>query len=201
MDTAFFGTKHEDDYYKLCSKIESNDNPRAKNPRSTASGRFQFIRSTWVGLGYDWKDVFNDALQWQAIKKLTRQNGEFLEANGCAINFATLYGSHFLGASGFLKIMRANRSQPITDVTSAAQRKANPTILKGTVGDFCEWLRKKTGDDVSKRYTSGGFVSGPGVVVPPDEPKKEAGLTGALVIVIVGLLYAAYMAWQNGVFG
>jgi hypothetical protein len=31
-------------YTALISKIESNDNPKAKNPLSTASGRFQFIK-------------------------------------------------------------------------------------------------------------------------------------------------------------
>lgn len=182
------------EYIRLLSKIESSDNPNAKAPTSSASGRFQFIKSTWEGLGYNWADRFNDKLQYEAAEKFTNQNAKGLKAAGCAINFATLYGSHFLGLAGFLKIMRAAGPQtPIEAVTTAAQRKANPSILKGTVGDFGDWLRRKTGDDYTKRYTDSGFVSGPDVVLPPEMPTKAhnpiavlgfIGLLGAIALVI-----------------
>lgn len=141
-----------DKFAALCSKIESNDNPNAKAKTSSASGRFQFIKGTWEGLGYAWKDVFNDKLQYAAFEKLSNENAYTLSNAGCAVNFATLYGAHFLGVAGLLRVMRASRSAKIETVTNAAQRKANPTILKGTVGDFCDWLERKTGDDVAKRY-------------------------------------------------
>lgn len=158
--------KVEQAYYAKISKIESNDNPKAKAKTSSASGRFQFIKSTWEGLGYDWADVFNDKLQYEAVEKLTRQNANALVKAGCAVNFATLYGSHFLGVGAFLKVMRGIPSDPIALVTTAAQRKANPTILRGTIKDFTDWLKEKTGDDYTKRYTENGWVSGPGAVVP-----------------------------------
>lgn len=182
------------DYIRLLSKIESSDNPNAKASTSSASGRFQFIKSTWERLGYNWADRFNDKLQYEAAEKFTNENAKGLKAAGCAINFATLYGSHFLGLAGFLKIMRAAGPQtPIEAVTTAAQRKANPTILKGTVGDFGDWLRRKTGDDYTKRYTDSGFVSGPDVVLPPETPAKKTspmailgfiGLLGAIALII-----------------
>lgn len=189
--------KLDNDYFNLISKIESNHNPKAKNPNSTASGRFQFIRSTWEGLGYKWADVFNDDLQWQAIRKFTEQNANILRANGCAINFATLYGAHFLGASGFLRIMRADPKAGIDSVTSAAQRKANPTILKGTVADFCEWLRKKTGDSVYKRYTKSGWVDGHGIEVPPgDELGEEKGGVNIGAILVAFVIAAAFIIYH-----
>lgn len=154
-------------YYKKISKIESNDNPKAKAKTSSASGRFQFIKSTWEELGYDFDDVFDDKLQWEAIEKFTLRNAQALNKAGCAINHATLYGSHFLGVTGFLRVMSGSPSDSIATVTSEAQRRANPTILKGTIRDFTDWLRRKTGDDYTKRYTQGGWVAGPGVVVPP----------------------------------
>lgn len=170
----------EQEYYKKISKIESGDNPKAKNPLSSASGRFQFIKSTWTGLGYPWAKVFDDKMQWEAIEKFTRKNAEQLIAAGCAVNHATLYGSHFLGVAGFLRVMRGMPDASITTVTSEAQRRANPSILGATINsgaatrprtikDFTDWLKRKTGDDYTKRYTAGGWVSGPDVEVPPED--------------------------------
>lgn len=144
--------KLADDYILLLGKIESNNNPNAKAKTSTASGRFQFIKSTWEGLGYNWKDVLNDKLQHEAALKFTNNNAKGLQNAGCAVNFATLYGAHFLGLKGFLKIMAASPSTPITKVTTSAARKANPTILKGNVSDFTDWLKKKTGHDYRDRF-------------------------------------------------
>lgn len=39
---------------------ESNDNPLAKNPNSTASGRFQFLTSSWNHYG---KELWGDELK------------------------------------------------------------------------------------------------------------------------------------------
>ena len=186
------------DYIKLLSKIESSDNPNAKAPTSSASGRFQFIKSTWEGLGYKWADVFNDTLQYEAAERFTNQNAKVLKDAGCAINFATLYGAHFLGVSGFLKIMRGTPNTPIADVTTAAQRKANPSILSAklpdgqvrTINDFTNWLRRKTGDDYTKRYTDSGFVSGPGVVLPPEPAPKSKFNFGAVLFIIFVLAAA-----------
>lgn len=147
--------KHSAEYIALLAKIESNNNPNAKAKTSSASGLFQPIKSTWESYGYNWKDVFNVELQHEFAERFTNDNANILRNNGCAINFATLYGSHFLGVGSFLKIMRASPSTPITSVTSAAARKANPSILKGNVSDFVDWLNRKTGDSVYKVYDYG----------------------------------------------
>jgi hypothetical protein len=186
------------DYIALLSKIESSDNPKAKAKTSSASGRFQFIKSTWTGLGYRWEDVFNDALQYEAIEKFTNQNAQGLKAAGCAINFATLYGAHFLGLAGMLRIMRATPSTPIEQVTEPAQRRANPSILKGTVKDFGDWLRRKTGDDYTKRYTDSGFVSGPGVVLPPEPPKGGRRYAAILFVAICIVVAVAWAVMTKG---
>lgn len=199
----------EQAYYKKISKIESGDNPKAKNPLSTASGRFQFIKSTWTGLGYPWERVFDDKLQWEAIEKFTRQNAEQLIKAGCAINHATLYGAHFLGVAGFLRVMRGMPDASITTVTNAAQRKANPTILDGTIRDFTDWLERKTGDDYTKRYTNGGWIKGPDAVVPPqDQPvivepyipgkKSSFGLASFVGLLVVVAIIAYFVFFYRG---
>ncbi len=169
-------------YYKLNAQIESGNNPKAKAPTSTASGLHQFIRSTWEEMGFDWKDVFDPAVQRKAIVKFTERNAEMLRKAGCAINNATLYGAHFLGVAGFLKIMRALPSDQVASVTTPAQRKANPTILKGTVQDFCNWLEKKTGDKVTKRYNALPNI-------PVDIPTTTVKKGNTAVLVITALIF------------
>ena len=192
----------EAEYYAKISKIESADNPKAKAKTSSASGRFQFIKSTWEGLGYDWKDVFNDKLQYQAIEKFTRQNAAQLIAAGCAVNHATLYGAHFLGTSGFLRVMRGQPKASIATVTSEGQRSANPTILNGTVRDFTDWLKRKTGDDYTKRYetattTHTAEPSKPVIVAPPVAVSKPGskliGFGILLVLVLAVVIYTVFI--------
>lgn len=181
----------EAEYYAKISKIESDDNPRAKAKTSSASGRFQFIKSTWEGLGYDWANVFNDKLQYEAIEKFTRQNANALVKAGCAVNHATLYGSHFLGTAGFLRVMRGLPDASIATVTSEAQRKANPSILKGTIRDFTDWLKRKTGDDYTKRYAESGIVqpADPIVLEPLEQNKVDRNWNvGLLAIILIAVV-------------
>lgn len=147
-------------YFDTLSRIESNNQLYARASSSTASGLFQFVRSTWESLGGTWGSTPGVAFgglrpsaeqQTSMIQKLTTQNLNILDRAGIAINKATLYAAHFLGAGAASRILKAAPGTPIESVTSAAQRKANPTILKpgSTVADFFAWLQRKTGDAVS----------------------------------------------------
>lgn len=176
--SALIGDQIARDYYYLIAGIESNHNPNAKNPLSSASGLYQPIRSTWEGLGFDWAKRWDVAEQNRFIEKFTFSNARALMARGCAINFATLYGAHFLGANGLLGVMDDSPSDPITKSTSAAQRKANPSILGETVNmgngqarrrnvkDFCDWLEKKTGHSVYRN-----LVTAPAAPLTVEAPK------------------------------
>lgn len=182
----------EAEYYKKLAMIESGNNPKAKASTSSASGLYQPIKSTWERYGYNWKDVFDVKLQNEFVERFTRDNANILIKAGCAINFATLYGAHFLGPSGFLKVMRGVPSASISTVTSANQRKANPSILTGTIRDFTDWLKRKTGDEYTKRYTGGATPTpqpkpAPIPVEPayPTPPKKSRAW-----VYFVGLLIA-----------
>lgn len=146
------------DYYNLLARIESANNPNARASSSTASGLYQFTRATWEGLGGTWGNQSGRAFGGQRVpvsqqrefaERLTTQNAATLSRDGIPINNATLYAAHFLGVTGARKILGADAATPIEEVTSADQRRANPTILKGTVGDFFNWLKRKTGDAVT----------------------------------------------------
>lgn len=64
------------------AECESGGNPKAKNPRSSASGKFQFIDSTWKHYGQklwgdNWvkKDKFNEAHNTELALYAYKLNG------------------------------------------------------------------------------------------------------------------------------
>lgn len=158
-------------YYTTLARIESNNQPYIKASTSSASGLFQFIKSTWVSLGGAWgsdnSKAFgglrpSEAEQRRMAERLTMQNARTLQAAGIPINQSSLYAAHFLGAGAARTVLRADPSTPITNVTTAAQRAANPGVFRDirTVGDFWAWLQRKTGEAV-------GAVTGQGAAMFP----------------------------------
>lgn len=132
-------------YLEKIKASESGGNRYAKNPYGSASGYFQFIKSTWEGLGYDWEDRFNTDLQYEAAKKFTENNANYLRKNlGIEPTHADLYGAHFLGAEGYKNLYKTSDDRPISDVMSQQEINSNPFVKGKTVGYVKEWLRKKT---------------------------------------------------------
>jgi hypothetical protein len=114
---------------------ESGGNPNAKNPRSSASGLYQFTRGTWEGLGYDWGDRFNTGLQNQAMSKLTSSNANYLKSKlGINPSDADLYGAHFLGPQGYASIYKTSSNTPLSSILSQGVISANPFLSGKTTG-------------------------------------------------------------------
>lgn len=144
-----------DDYWPMLSKIESNDRPYVKAGSSSASGLYQFIRSTWIGEGGAWGPNMALAFgglkptieeQLQRAKTFTAKNAAALAKAGIPINRASLYAAHFFGPTTAIKVIGADVNASAEALAGPAATKANPSILKGkTVGQFLSWLHKKTG--------------------------------------------------------
>lgn len=142
-------------YWPLLAKIESGTRPYAKASTSSASGLYQFIKSTWIGEGGKWGPdrslAFgglrpSEAEQLQRVQSFTARNAIALKKAGIPINEASLYAAHFLGVGMAIKIIGADVNSDAGAIAGEAATKANPSILKGkTVGDFLSWLHKKTG--------------------------------------------------------
>lgn len=145
-----------DDYWPMLSKIESGDRPYIKAPTSSASGLYQFIQGTWLGEGGKWGSDRAQAFgglrpsveeQLARAKTFTAKNAAYLRSKGIPINKASLYAAHFFGAGTAAKVIGADPKERADKIAGAAATEANPSILRGrTVGDFLNWLRKKTGD-------------------------------------------------------
>ena len=145
-----------DDYWPMLSKIESNDRPYVKAATSSASGLYQFIRSTWLGEGGRWghdKSLAFGGLrpspeeQLARAKTFTAKNAAQLRKAGIPINKASLYAAHFLGWPTAVRIIVADVNNSAEHLAGPAATEANPSILRGkTVGQFLSWLHRKTGE-------------------------------------------------------
>lgn len=149
------GVQIPDDYWPMLSRIESADRPFVKAASSSASGLYQFIKSTWIGEGGKWGPDMSKAFgglfppaeeQLARAKTFTGKNAAFLAGKGIPINKASLYAAHFFGAGTAAKVIGADVNERADLIAGPAATQANPSILKGkTVGQFLAWLNKKTG--------------------------------------------------------
>jgi len=145
-----------EDYWPMLSKIESADRPYVKAPTSSASGLYQFIKSTWLGEGGKWGDDASLAFgglrpsveeQLARAKTFTAKNAAYLKSQGIPINKASLYAAHFFGPGTAAKVIKADVNERADAIAGAPATRANPSILRGkTVGQFLTWLHGKTGD-------------------------------------------------------
>lgn len=145
-----------EDYWPMLAQIESGNRPYIKAATSSASGLYQFIRSTWLDEGGRWGDDMSQAFgglrpsveeQFARAKTFTEKNAAILRAKGIPINKASLYAAHFFGAGMAVKVIGADVNARADLIAGEAATNANPSILRGkTVGQFLTWLNKKTGD-------------------------------------------------------
>lgn len=143
-------------YWPMLSKIESGDRPYIKAGTSSASGLYQFIKSTWEAEGGRWGADMSKAFgglqppvaeQLARARTFTQKNAAYLKRKGIPINRASLYAAHFLGVVTAAQIIGADVAASAEAMAGAAATKANPSILRAkTVGEFLTWLNKKTGD-------------------------------------------------------
>jgi hypothetical protein len=130
------------DYYAKLSGQESSNDDAAKNPDSTATGRYQFLEGTWADimkahpeLGLTAEGRTDRAQQEKAVRVFTADNAKALRAAGQPVTEATLYLAHFMGPAGAIKMLTAN---PNEDATKAFPTEAakNASIFNGrTVGE------------------------------------------------------------------
>ena len=123
--------------------VESGGSARAKNPKSSASGLGQFIKSTWLRMMKTYQsgalpiDVDGRApraalrrrrsrARWSA--NLARENEARLRHFGHSITAGRLYLAHFLGPDGAHQALAASGDASIAALMGASVIAANPFL-------------------------------------------------------------------------
>lgn len=139
-----------DSYLPSIRSSESGGNDSAQNPTSTATGRYQFLKSTWTGLvdkypnsGLTYEGRMDPQQQEIAIRLFTAENARMLKSNGVPLSNGTLYGAHFLGASDAVQVLKAPDSDLVAAYVPARVIQANPFLKGKTVAWFKDWINRK----------------------------------------------------------
>jgi hypothetical protein len=138
----------EDSYYDSIRAAESGGNDSAKNPGSTATGRYQFLTSTWNDLARRYPqlgltDRTDGEQQERAIRVFTKENADVLTKEGLSTSNANLYAAHFLGVADAVDVLRGDNADSISEYVSPRVIKANPFLKGMTVGEFKTWASSK----------------------------------------------------------
>lgn len=114
----------KDPYFSALYEAESSRNPTAKNPESSATGGFQFIRATAKSLGLE--DPTDLAASFDAVKKLTAEIDAVADGDP-----RMRYAGHYLGVPLLRKYLAGSK---LTDAEQAQvsylKSKALPRFMR-----------------------------------------------------------------------
>lgn len=134
--------------------------PNAKNPRSSATGKYQLTDGTWlryykreIGAGGQTDAQIlaqrsNSGLQDRLMASLTADNAAHLHSIGVPETAGNLYLEHFAGQGGAERILKADPHTPIEGLLSREAIDANPFLKGKTAGDVIDWAHRKMGGRV-----------------------------------------------------
>ena len=139
---------------------ESGGLAHAKNPRSTALGPFQFIKSTFLEItrrhfpadiaGLSETQILarrtDHDLSRRAAAVFCKDSVRYLKEQGLEPTFAHLRLAYLLGPADAARVMQAQEQTPVVRLLSPAVIKANPFMRRMQVGD----LLAKSERDVSR---------------------------------------------------
>lgn len=139
-------------YFQAIRSSESGGDDLAKNPNSSATGRYQFTEGTWGDLmrsnpelGLTAEGRTDPRQQESAVRAFTSNNARQLSRGGVKVDPSSLYAAHFLGAGGALNAYGQDDATPMGSVVSPEVIQANPFLSNMTVGDFKSWAGEKAG--------------------------------------------------------
>ena len=145
---------------KLLDKIataESDNDPNARNPNSTAKGMYQFTKTTWKGAVNkygaktgitlaDWNDP--QAQRRMAEIMLDEAEPVITELLGRKPNEAELYATHFLGLGDAQKLLGSrDYNQPAARLLPASAKDNRAVFFDGrrprSVGELLQELKRR----------------------------------------------------------
>lgn len=137
--------------------VESGGSATAKNPRSSATGLYQFVGGTWLRL---YKNRYGDGglgdaailakrgdtrLQNVLMDDLMTLNTRALERAGVPPSAGNLYLAHFAGSGGATRLHGADPGASARSVLGDAVVEANPFLRTMNARDVIAWAERKMG--------------------------------------------------------
>ncbi|MCP1270573.1 lysozyme family protein [Acetobacter cerevisiae] len=171
-------------------QAESGGDNAAKNPRSSATGAFQFTNPTWTGLmrqhpelGLTADGRTDPAQSETAAKQLASDNIAYMLAKGVQNpTQGQAYLAHFAGAPAATNLIQADPSAPASSILSPAQVAANPFLRGMTAGQVQDWAAQKMGGSAPQapQMPAPQPSSGYGAPAPVQSGPSMSALIGVL---------------------
>jgi hypothetical protein len=142
----------QDPTNKAISSLESGGNPNAKNPVSTASGKYQFTRPTFEGVkrnNPDLPDLTFEDFQKNADaqelyqQKLLEENTRSLKKHNLDVTPSNQYLMHWVGSPKGSAIIQAKAEDPLGNYLSPEILSKNKLDSRISVGDFRRSIDEK----------------------------------------------------------
>lgn len=163
---------------------ESSGNDQARNlAGSSASGRYQFIRSTFIDLYareygvsssqarsvWNSKKRFDVDIQERLMDRLLDENGAALRRARLPETTGNLYLAHFAGVGRAIKLLRADPGAPVSRFFNRQEVAQNQSYLGGgkTVGEALNKIFSVVGDRKSLPVSRNGGGSSPSLEADP----------------------------------
>jgi hypothetical protein len=165
--------------------IESAGKPRAKAATSSASGLFQFIDATWIGVVNKHRPDLGrgrtraELLALRFEPKIAIELGaRFTEDNQRAIGMnctgGDLYLAHFLGTADAKDLFRAHPDTQVSQLIGPGAIAANRSILQGkTAGQVRAWAAKKMNAAGGHNWIAKYYEHEDNDPVPMPKPRPE----------------------------
>ena len=162
--------------------LESGGGYSAKNPESTASGKYQFIEPTFLGVQKNNPDLpkvnfeqfkKDPAVQEQYQAALRQENQSALKKRGLDVTPSNEYIFHWAGAPKGTALLKAPDDAPLGDFFSDNVLKKNRLTANMSVGEFKQSISDKMINAMGKSETAG---AGRGVGGPNYAQAEQARL-------------------------
>lgn len=138
---------------------ESSGNDTAKAATSSAYGRYQFTKGTWLAF---YKETFGEtgesaaqilakradgATQDEVMQTLTAANVAHLQRAGVPVTDGSVYLAHFLGAAEAVNVLKAVPGASVADIVDKRSLAANQAVFAKapTAGALIDWANGKMG--------------------------------------------------------
>lgn len=149
------------DYFSSIRRAESGGNDAARNPNSTATGRYQFLEGTWndlakrhPNLGLTPDGRLDPNQQERAMRVFTDENSAVLKRRGFEATPGNLYAAHFLGSGDAPRVLGAADDVPVSSILDQRVIAANPHLANMTAGQFKAWASRQGGGQPQERVYS-----------------------------------------------